>query len=319
MKPVSTILTFVALLSFSAIRSQTMKDSIPNPINKDLIKVSDSLILVVESAPPKRSYLQLGFNYISNNVNLGRSDSSSINYYSPTIGYYHKSGLYVQATAGYLINPYENRLDVFTLEGGYDFTKGNYEGELVISKYYYSSQSTNVTAEMKGSASYTNGYDLGFIKPTFMASINVSKEIDYAMALGLEHTFSIVEDVFEIDPKVLANGSTQNFYSDYFRRRKYSIPRKGKAPLIGVAKITGTIENPNAFKILDYEASMEINYTAGRFTFTLLPTYAIPINPSVLDITKVLSDGTVKNSKTVETIGNVFYWNLGVVMKIGKL
>ena len=319
MKPISILFIIVSMLSFSAVKSQNLKDSIQSPLGKNIIQVSDSVTLQVETAPPKKSYFQLGLNYISNNVNLGRFDSATVNYYTPTFGYYHKSGLYIQATAGFLINPYESRMDMFTLEGGYVFTKGNYDGELVASKYYYSSLSTNVSSEIKASASYTSGYDFGFIKPSFMAAANISSEFDYAMALGLEHTFEIVNDVFEVDPKFLVNGSTQNFYSDYFKRRRYSIKRKGKAPLTGVAQITGTIENPNAFKVLDYEASMEINYTVGRFVFTVLPTYAIPVNPSILDVSKVLSNGTVRNSKITEAIGNVFYWNLGVMMKLGKL
>jgi len=319
MKPISILLSFVALLSFYAVKSQNVGDSTQSSLGKNIIHVSDSVDLQVETVPPKKSYFQLGLNYISNNVNLGRFDSATVNYYTPSFGYYHKSGLYIQATAGFLINPYESRMDMFTLEGGYVFTKGNYDGELVASKYYYSNLSTNVSSEMKGSFSYTNGYDFGFIKPSFMAAANISSEIDYAMALGLEHTFEIVNDVFEVDPKFIVNGSTQNFYSDYFRRRRYSIKRKGKAPLVGVAQITGNIENPNTFKVLDYEASMEINYTVGRFVFTALPTYAIPVNPSVLDISKVFSNGTVKNSKITETIGNVLYWNLGVMMRLGKL
>ncbi len=274
----------------------------------------DSLIL--EKLPPRKSYFQAGLTYITNNADLGRTDTAAISYYTTSIAYYHKSGLYAKASIGYVLNSVERQADLFSLEAGYDLIAGNYDGEIVGTKYYYSSSSTNVNAEIKESVALTNAYDFGVIKPSLSATLSVDAEIDYALGLGMEHSFTAFDEALEITPKFLANGSTLNFYSDYYKKRRYSIKRKGKIISTGKETVTGQVIDPNAFKILDYEASCEIKYTLGKFEFDFVPTYAIPVNPSMINITRVLQNGTVKQSTQTEKIGNIFYCSLGVTWSL---
>ena len=143
--------------------------------------------------------------------------------------------------------------------------------------------------------------------------LNFGSKVDFAALFGLEHDFNALNDKLDITPTFVANASTENFYSDYFRKRRYSIKRKGQKPLTGVASITGEVINAGQFQILDYEASIPLAYKLGRFTCSFTPTFAIPVNPSQLAIHEVLANNEVINKVRTEQIENVFYWNAGIV------
>src|SRR6516162_292372 len=100
---------------------------------------------------PAKTHLDAEFKYSSNQVYLGRRDSVALPYFIPTLSYFHKSGLYASASVNYLNNATASRVDLVTLEAGYDFTKGKYEGKLSFTQFFYNSQSTNVASEMNSS------------------------------------------------------------------------------------------------------------------------------------------------------------------------
>ena len=323
MKIILVILTISASFVFLPPNgySQSISDSITASIKDSTIGKSDSSSnqtdrLLVADKVNRKSYFLLGINYINDNVYLGRKDSTAINYYTPTVAYYHKSGFYAQFSMGYLLNSFESRVDLFTFEAGYEFIKGNYDGAFSATKFFYNSQSTNVNAEIKSSLSYSNGYDFGFIRPSLEGTLNLGSKADIAVGFGTEHSFDAFDEALEIIPKILVNAGTQNFYNDYYRKRRYTIKRKGQKPTPGVAAIVGEVVDPNKFKVLDYEASMELNYTVGKWTFNFLPTYAIPVNPSTINIAATLQNGTVIKRTKTEELSNTFYWNLGFTVKL---
>lgn len=73
----------------------------------------------------KRSHWVVGTTYQSNDVYLGRKDSVSIPYITPSIGYHDKSGLFITGSVSYLPGNNANRIDVATIEGGYSYTSDN--------------------------------------------------------------------------------------------------------------------------------------------------------------------------------------------------
>jgi hypothetical protein len=291
-------------------RAQAITDSLTDPSNS----FKDSLVINIDSLPlekPKTSHWELGMSYQSNDVYLGRKDSSVLPYFIPEVTYFHKSGLYATASLNYLRNSTANRVDLVTLEGGYIFTTGSYDGQLSFSKYFYNSQSTSVTSEISSSIAYQSGLDLGFIKPTFTATINFGNKADFAGLLGLEHTFYIFEDRMDITPTVAMAASTQNYYSDYYKKRRYTIKRGSKAGQTAIAKISGTVINASQFKMLDYEPSAPINYRIGKCVINFTPTYSVPVNPASIDIQSTKPNGTVTDNTRIEKISNTFYWTLG--------
>lgn len=266
-----------------------------------------------KSATPKSSYWQGGLSYLSDNVYLGRKDSIKIPYVMPTIGYYHRSGLYAAATLGYAIVPGNSHIDMFSLETGYALTAGNFDAQISASKYFYSSKSYSVRSEIEENIVIDAGFDLHFIKPTFETNLNFGQQTDYIMTWGLQHTFYTANDAIDITPAVTMNSGTQNYYDSYYRHRKYSVTRK-KTTINGT--ITATVIDPSAFKILDYEATLPINYTVGKFTFNFTPTLAIPINPAQVSRAKTPAGGTTTiKVATLEKLNNSFYWNLGFLFR----
>lgn len=266
------------------------------------------------AAPVKsRSYFSAALGFLSNSVYNGRKDTASTPYLSPVIGYYHKSGLFADVSMSYLAKAGSSRIDLFNVEAGYDFSLGNFDGELSANKSFYNSSSSNVKAEITGSAFFTGGYDFVYIRPTFEAGINFGTHTDYLLALGLEHTFYLAKDKLQITPGLLGNGSTQNYYNAYYKNRKVS--RKRKTGNV-VYDVTTLVEDAAKFKMLDYECSLPVSYTINKLTISLTPVYAVPVNAAQVTTTLVPEGGGVTKTKTAqETISNSFYCSFGLSYK----
>ena len=261
-----------------------------------------------------KSYWQAGISYLNNSVYLGRKDSLKLPYITPTIGYYHKSGLYISGSLSYLSSASQSQVDLFELEAGYTFTSNKLEGEISASKDFYNSNSYGVKSETKGSVDGSLSYDFGFIKPTLQADIAFNTKSDYIVGLGVEHSFFAADDNLEVAPSFLLNAGTQNYYSSYYSKRKYS-PKRKKANAPGGSTISAYLPNAAEFKILDYEFALPVNYTAGDFTFNFTPTLAVPENPAIVVLTIKPAVGNSYTTTSTEKLSNVFYWSAGVTYK----
>jgi len=261
----------------STSKEKFLKDS----IEKEMDSVFNDASFLKE-----KSFWLANVNYLSNNVYFGRKDSVPSPYFTASLGYYHKSGLFVNASASYLTEPGQGRIDLATIDGGYSLITTKFEGLITVSKYIYSSESYNVRSKIEGSASILLAYDLGFVKPALEGVVNLGDNTDYGATFGLEHTFYAMDKRLSITPTANANASTQNYYNNYFKFRRYSLDRlRLLKRLLGEITISAYVENPGQFKILDYEFSIPINFTQKRFSFNVLPTFAIPVNPAVTDVT----------------------------------
>lgn len=289
--------------------SSAAADSIPAV---DSARTPDST-----SLHKKKSYAMAGLSYLNDNVYLGRKDTVRLPYLTFTIAYYHKSGFFIDGDVNYLASS-DSRIDAVDFDAGYSFTANKYSGEATFSKYFYSSQSTNVKSAVKSSLSYFNSYDFGCIMPTFTAFLNFANKTDIGGILGLEHTFYAIDDKLDITPTFTANASTQNYYNNYYKTRRYTIKRKKKAPVTGVASITGVVENASDLKVLDYEASIPVDFQVGKFTFSANPVYAFPVNPSLVQVTTIKANNTSTTRVNTEKIKNTFFVTLGLTYKFKK-
>lgn len=316
----SICLIFLALLlSFQDLKAQdttaTTKDSLQ-------VRALDSLTMEefkdsIKNLIPVASYFQASLNYLSNNVYLGRKDTAATPYITPMFGYYHKSGLYANASASYLAAAGESRIDLVTLEAGYSFKAGKFDGQASGAKFWFNSASYNIRSELKGSLSFFGAYDFGFIKPTLTPMLNIGNKLDFALTMGVEHTFYLADDAIDITPTINVNASTENFYNSYYKVRKFSVKRKGANVKVKGTQ-SGEVLNSAQFKLLDYEFTMPINYTIKKFTFNFLPVYAVPVNPAITVVTtkKGAQAATTKTSK--EVLNNSFFFQAGVSYKISK-
>ena len=254
----------------------------------------------------KSSYFQAGVDYQSNNVYLGRSDSARLPYLTPTIGYYHASGLYAQTSLSYLAASGSSRVDLYNIEAGYNFSHNNFSGDFSLSKYFYNQQSQNVQA----SVSWATRADLSYNVPAIVkfsggAALDFGTYTDYTASLAASHVFSLLHDDLEIAPAVTMNVGSQNFYRAYQSRKENAAAKKrrNKNPVVV------DISKASAFRLLDYEFSLPVVYDLNKLGFSAALTYALPVNPAVIDITVPVTG----NHRTVtETLNNKWFFTAGV-------
>ncbi len=271
-----------------------------------LLIIPVSGISAQDSAGARKSYGLVSLNFINNSVYNGRKDSLNTPYLTPSLGYYHKSGLFVEGSASYLLRSGSGRFDLFTLGAGYDFFLGNFEGQLVAEKYFYNSSSTNVAAEVKGVLSATAAYDLPFIRTWLQPGISFSTKNDYWLSWGLDHSF-LPGEKWEITPSFTLNAETRNYYSSYFGNRRYR-PRRGPA----APTVTASMPDASKLKIQDYEFSIPVSFSVNRFTFGFTPFLAIPANPAVVILTIKPPVAPAYTKKITEKTENSFYFSMDI-------
>lgn len=249
-----------------------------------------------------KSYFMFGFNYLSNNVYLGRKDTSVIPYYSPYIGYHFKNGLYAKAMTSFTTTG-GTHLDLTTFEAGYDHNFGeHFNGGLNLDKFYYNKNSLSVRAGTKGSAGINGQYNNNWLEPqvTFDLDFN-KKSTDYVLGLLLDHDFSLASHTLDIIPTAGVNYGTRHFYDDYFINR---FKKNDKTVLANTA-----VADASRFVPLDYELSTKVTFRVTKWLFTLTPTYAIPLSPATITI-----PATKKKPEQViqEKLTNSFYVELDI-------
>lgn len=270
------------------------------------VKAQDS----TKSITSDTSYFETALSYLSNSVYLGRHDSLKIPYLTPSFTYYNKSGIYINSSLSYLNSAGINRVDLVEIDAGYNFTIHKFSGQVSVEKDFYNSQSKNVKSETKGSLNGTMSYDFGFIKPVLQEGIIFNKTNDYYAGLGLEHSFFLADDNFEITPSFLINASTQNYYSSYYTKRKYTPKRKNQT---GSGTITKAyLPNAAVFKMMDYELSVPFDYSVRKFVFDITPTLADPVNPNVAVVTVTPPSGISVTKTQKEKLNSIFYLSAGV-------
>ncbi|MBS1920681.1 MAG: hypothetical protein JST17_10550 [Bacteroidetes bacterium] len=253
----------------------------------------------------RHSFFKASVSYLSNDVYFGRKDSINIPYITPSIRYYNKSGIFFSAGASYLST--EKRIDAYTLGVGYIFASNKWDGEITVNKYFFNSQSYSVKSEVKGDAGAELAYNTGPVEISLTSTASFSSATDIAAGIGLDHSFSFIDDNLEITPTVILNGGTQYYYDAYYRKRRYVKKRKGQPdPRI----ITAYTLDPGNFRILDYEASLPVEYDVKKFRFGFTPTITFPVNPNTI-VRTVQPVGGIPVTKTYnEKISNSFLWEL---------
>jgi hypothetical protein len=304
------ILLFIGC-GFSILRADAQLKARPTTVKPDSSHMVISSVSHSADPEPAKTHLDAEFKYLSDQVYMGRRDSTVLPYYIPTLSYFHKSGLYASASLNYLKNSTDSRIDLVTLEAGYDFNKGKYEGKLSFTQFFYNSQSTSVTSELNSAIAFENNFDLGFLKPTLTGSLDLGSALDFVLSLGVSHEFSLVNDKLDLTPSLGMNIASQNNYNEYYKNKKLNASRSGHGPPGNSSAISGKIINANSFQIKDYELSMPVSYSLGKCSFNFTATYAMPVNPAMVEV-QTTTNG---NSSTVigpEKLSNIFYWDLGV-------
>jgi outer membrane scaffolding protein for murein synthesis (MipA/OmpV family) len=259
-----------------------------------------------DTASSDKSYGKASLNFINNSVYNGRKDSLNTPYLTPALGYYDKSGFYIEGSASYLLRSGSGRFDLFTIGTGYEFSLGDFEGQVTAEKYFYNKSSTNVAAELKGDVSASASYDFGFIRTWLQPGIGFSSKNDYWLSWGVDHSFN-PDDKWEIVPSFSLNAETRNYYTSYFGNRRF---RPKKAP--NAPTVTAFMPDASKLKIMDYEFSVPISYSVKSFTFGFTPNYAIPQNPAVVILTIKPPVAPAFTKTVTEKTENSFYFSFDI-------
>jgi hypothetical protein len=265
-----------------------------------------------ESTDEKPGFeIQLG--YLSNSVFMGRADSVRTAVITPQLKYVFSNGIYLSGSLYVVPARKKNKVDGGDLTLGYDFDlTDELSGGLSFSKFFYSSNSTQVSSSQSSTISGNLTHANDFISPTVTADYNFNKQGvagDVFINIALSHDFDIdgvfgKDDWLTISPTIEANTGTQNFYNGYVVYRK----RKAAQNSSTATALLQTYQSElSQYKLLDYEFSTPVEYSSGNFTFYLTPTYALAQNQ--------FKSAAVVKALGLTTQSSVFYFDIGVALK----
>ncbi len=255
-----------------------------------------------------KSEWRFGLRYTSDYYYMGRSDTVKAPYLSPSIGYYHKSGLSIRGSFSYLTEQGQNRIDLYTISGGYDYYGKKLGAGVSVHEYFFNSSSYVTQAEM---TTYVNAY-VGYDFSAFMlytdAGLGFSDGADFFLSAEVNRTFYAVQNKLRITPAVLINAGSQKYYSKYYTVRSMQAGYgKGKGPGGGGQSTTTytlmQISQADKFELLDYEADLQISYKIQKVRIYISGTWTFPVNPA----TVLTETGSYQ-----ETLQNGFYWTTGI-------
>lgn len=279
--------------------------------NSEKTKAQSYKVLSFDSVEEK-SQLRIGLRYTSDYVYMGRSDSAKAPYLSPSIGYYHKSGFFLRSSLSYLTAKEEGRIDMITASGGYDYYVKNWALGASVSQYFFSDLSYNVLAEMSTYLNAYIGYDFSIFMIYGDASLGFSGSTDVFVGTEISRTFYALRSNLLITPSAYMNVGTQHYYSEYYTYRSTQTGAGGGGKGKGqggssqpptTTTTTSQVLESDEFKILDYEAGLNITYKIKNVRLFASSTWTFPVNPATL----VNDQGEYQ-----EELKNGFFWSSGI-------
>lgn len=305
------LLAISLLLLSNSIVAQNSLDTIAS------IQINDTAGKEDTPEPAKKTYFKIGGSHLSNAVYNGRKDSSAVPYLSTTIGYYHKSGFYINAGTSLLVGSGNTKaIDMVSFDAGYSFKiSDKFDAELTASKLYYTAQSFAVASELKAITGATITYNPGPFTISTGTDLMYSTATDIATNITINHGFEkgTPDKKWTLTPSFVINAGTQYFNAAYYKTRKFTTISTAKVKKGHSAKKPTTVvktlvfNNQNKYAVLDYEFSMPLTYETNRWGFFINPTYAMPVNGANYELNGKL---------TKEVLTNTFFLEVGAFIKL---
>jgi len=260
------------------------------------------------------SYFLMDLSYMNDAVFMGRKDSVAAPYLLPSIGYYDKSGLFLDATVSYLTGSEEQRVDLFYFTGGYLFDSEHWSGGVSGTAYFYNDASYNVqsevVADLTGLVSY--GFKLAEISLYASSYFNKNSNPDIFLGAILDRTFYAMDQHLLIAPRFSVFAGSQYFYEEYYTTSRLGNRKSGSggqgsgqggATDSGTEVTTVQISEASEFNVLNMELSLPIQYHFDQFILSFTPSWAFPQTSATL---------TTNDAIFQEDLKNVFYWSVGI-------
>jgi hypothetical protein len=254
----------------------------------------------------EKSKFRIALAYASDYYFMGRVDSVRAPYLTPSLAYYHKSGLFIKTSLSYLTASNEGRIDLFRLSGGYDISVKKFGAGISLSEYFFSESSFVVQSEMSTYLYGYSEYEFKFIKLYLDGSLGFSSTTDVFLGLEINHTFRTLKNKLRIIPAFYLNAGTQKYYSDYITNRSSKSIKNANGTVKGQQTANSTVyttTETQSFEMLDYEADIQFIYVFNKFRVFMSPTWLFPVNPATI----VTASGT-----SAEELKNGFYFSMGI-------
>ena len=256
------------------------------------------------------SYVLADVSFVSDAVFMGRRDTVAAPYLLPSLGYYHKSGFFADASLSYLVAEGEGRVDLFLLTAGYAFGKNRLSGGISGTAYFFNEASYNVKSETVGDLTGLVGYDWGPLETSLSLSayFNSGDSPDFFTGVMLSRDLVTSDKQWMFRPSVSAYAGTQYFYEAYYNTSRLG-NRKGSGRGTGSAEPvnqTLSLAEVEKFKLLNLEVSLPIHFFTGHFIFSATPSLAFPQSPAT--VTGTDQDFTEELDPSFYFMAGLSYW-----------
>mgnify|MGYP003624440408 FL=1 len=265
---------------------------------------------VKEKSDKDESYVLIDVSYINDAVFMGRRDSIAAPYIFPSIGYFDKSGFFVDASASYLVGSEENRVDLFLGSLGYMSHTENLNGGISGTAYFFNEDSYNVKSSVVADISGFLSYDFKVLEFSLLAStyFNDGSSADIFTGLTLNRVFFSNDQQFLINPTIAVYAGSQHFYQEYYSTSRLGNRKsKGKGQSINDSPTEVStlveIQDVSQFNILNVELSLPLQYYYKQFIFSLTPVLAIPQTSATI---------TTEDMIITEDLESTFYFSAGI-------
>lgn len=258
----------------------------------------------------EKSDVKFGMQYVTDYYFMGRNDSAKAPYLTPYIGYYHKSGISLRGSVSYMTAKDEERIDLYSFSGGYDYYGKKTAVGVAFTEYIFSDESFAIQAEMNGYLSAYVGYDFNAVVLYTDLAMGLSNTTDIFWATELSKTIYTLNNRLSFRPALYLNAGTQNYYQEYYSNRSQQTGLgkhgKGYGQQSG-SNQTSTILQSDQFQLMDYEAELQVSYRIGKILLYTTSTWIFPLNPSTL-----LNE---QGQMVEEELNNGWYGAIGMQIK----
>ncbi|WP_339656486.1 hypothetical protein [uncultured Maribacter sp.] len=265
---------------------------------------------VKEKSDNDESYVLMDVSFVNDAVFMGRRDSIAAPYIFPSIGYFDKSGFYMDASASYLVGSEENRVDLFLGSLGYMSHAESINGGISATAYFFNEDSYNVKSSVVADISGFLSYDLKFLEVSLLAStfFNDGSSADIFTGVTLNHLFFSNDKQFLINPTIAIYAGSQHFYQEYYSTSRLGNRKSlGKGQSINESPTTVStlveIQDVSQFNILNVELSLPLQYYYKQYIFSLTPVLSIPQSSATI---------TTEDMVISEELESTFYFSAGI-------
>ena len=255
------------------------------------------------TAVEKKNEFSGSVNYQSKLHFFGRTDSLQSSGLFPILGFQLKNGLYAQGTAVFVQNPAQPMTYTgASVEAGFKFPETkNFEGNVFVSKFFYTDESALVQSALKAQTGVNLTYKNKILNVNGGADLKFSDRTDVGVTVGVDHLFVKAIEGWKnaavaAMPSATLYAGTQNFTHTYFKREN----------ILGIPVTRQRTENVEQFSVLAYEFSAPLVLVVGKINGFVIPSYVMPKNLITIQDRPDLS----------ERGSNMFYFTVGLGFRL---